>query len=148
MAKINFLFTLISGLILCSCGLNANQEKTLNRDVVQYVNAYNKNLSLLEASLTHPCVVDHLLKSGDTVFRNYFEHEDCQLTNYRIGDIDTKGDTMTIALNFDYDSLPSASNSNKKTIYARSFNNGMNWFFYERQFTSFVHCKRLKNKVK
>jgi len=148
MAKLHFIWIVILLLLTGACGLNANQEKSLNRDIVQYVNAYNKHLRLLETSLTHPCVVDHLLSYGDSVFKNHFQHDNCELTNYRIGTIDSNGDTMTIALNFDYDSLQLSSNSNKKTIYARSFNNGLNWFFYEKKFKSLVHCNRIKNKVR
>jgi len=130
---------------LVACSLTANQEKSLNRAIIQYQNAYNKELTILEVSLTHPCVIDaHLSDTGS--LKKLFIHSGSSLENYDIQDIEKDGADMKVKLTFDYLNGQSEKKDSKKTIYALSSNRGESWFFLSASHMKYLNCKRFKNK--
>ncbi len=130
---------------LVACSLTANQEKSLNRAIIQYQNAYNKELTILEVSLTHPCVIDaHLSDTGS--LKKIFIHPGSSLENYDIQDIDKDGADMKVKLTFDYLNGQTEMQDSKKTIYALSSNRGESWFFLSASHMKYLNCKRFKNK--
>ena len=130
---------------LVACSLTANQEKSLNRAIIQYQNAYNKELTILEVSLTHPCVIDaHLSDTGS--LKKLFIHSGASLENYDIQDIDKDGADMKVQLTFDYLNGQTEMQDSKKTIYALSSNRGESWFFLSASHMKYLNCKRFKNK--
>ncbi len=130
---------------LVACSLTANQEKSLNRAIIQYQNAYNKELTILEVSLTHPCVIDaHLSDTGS--LKKLFIHSGSSLENYDIQDIEKDGADMKVKLTFDYLNGQSERKDSKKTIYALSSNRGESWFFLSASHMKYLNCKRFKNK--
>jgi hypothetical protein len=130
---------------LVACSLTANQEKSLNRAIIQYQNAYNKELTILEVSLTHPCVIDaHLSDTGS--LKKLFIHSGSSLENYDIQDIDKDGADMKVKLTFDYLNGQTEMQDSKKTIYALSSNRGESWFFLSASHMKYLNCKRFKNK--
>ena len=130
---------------LVACSLTANQEKSLNRAIIQYQNAYNNELTILEVSLTHPCVIDaHLSDTGS--LKKLFIHSGSSLENYDIQDIEKDGADMKVKLTFDYLNGQSEKKDSKKTIYALSSNRGESWFFLSASHMKYLNCKRFKNK--
>jgi hypothetical protein len=130
---------------LVACSLTANQEKSLNRAIIQYQNAYNKELTILEVSLTHPCVIDaHLSDTGK--LKKLFVHPAASLENYDIQSIDKDGADMKVKLTFDYLNGQAEIQDSKKTIYALSSNRGESWFFLDASYVKYLNCKRFKNK--
>ena len=130
---------------LVACSLTANQEKSLNRAIIQYQNAYNKELTILEVSLTHPCVIDaHLSDTGK--LKKLFVHLGASLENYDIQSIDKDGADMKVKLTFDYLNGQAEIQDSKKTIYALSSNRGESWFFLDASYVKYLNCKRFKNK--
>ncbi|MEY3048726.1 MAG: hypothetical protein RL365_764 [Bacteroidota bacterium] len=130
---------------LFACTLTANQEKSLNRAIIQYQNAYNKELTILEVSLTHPCVIDaHLSDTGS--LKKLFIHSGASLENYDIQDIEKDGADMKVKLTFDYLKGQTEIQDSKKTIYALSSNRGESWFFLSASHMKYLNCKRFNNK--
>ena len=130
---------------LVACSLTANQEKSLNRAIIQYQNAYNKELTILEVSLTHPCVIDaHLSDTGK--LKKLFIHPGSSIENYDIEEIDKDGADMKVKLTFDYLNGQAELKDSKKTIYALSSNRGESWFFLSASHVKYLNCKRFKNK--
>ena len=130
---------------LIACSLTANQEKSLNREIIQYQNAYNKELTILEVSLTHPCVIDaHLSDTGS--LKKLFIHPGSSIENYDIEEIDKDGADMKVKLTFDYLNGQAELKDSKKTIYALSSNRGESWFFLNASHVKYLNCKRFKNK--
>jgi hypothetical protein len=130
---------------LVACSLTANQEKSLNRAIIQYQNAYNKELTILEVSLTHPCVIDaHLSDTGK--LKKLFIHPGSSIENYDIEEIDKDGADMKVKLTFDYLYGQAELKDSKKTIYALSSNRGESWFFLSASHVKYLNCKRFKNK--
>jgi hypothetical protein len=130
---------------LVACSLTANQEKSLNRAIIQYQNAYNKELTILEVSLTHPCVIDaHLSDTGK--LKKLFIHPGSSIVNYDIEEIDKDGADMKVKLTFDYLNGQAELKDSKKTIYALSSNRGESWFFLSASHVKYLNCKRFKNK--
>jgi hypothetical protein len=130
---------------LVACSLTANQEKSLNRAIIQYQNAYNKELTILEVSLTHPCVIDaHLSDTGS--LKKLFIHPGSSIENYDIEEIDKDGADMKVKLTFDYLNGQAELKDSKKTIYALSSNRGESWFFLSASHVKYLNCKRFKNK--
>ena len=130
---------------LVACSLTANQEKSLNRAIIQYQNAYNKELTILEVSLTHPCVIDaHLSDTGS--LKKLFIHPGSSIENYDIEEIDKDGADMKVKLTFDYLNGQTEMQDSKKTIYALSSNRGESWFFLSASHMKYLNCKRFKNK--
>jgi len=130
---------------LSACALNSTQEKSLNRAIIQYQNAYNKGLTILEVSLTHPCVVDAVYKDSLTLI-NQFIHSNISLDNYEIDHVEQSGKEMRVKLIFscyDYDKKDPLS---KKIIYALSADEGKTWFFAESRYLSQLKCNRLNVK--
>ena len=130
---------------LVACSLTANQEKSLNRAIIQYQNAYNKELTILEVSLTHPCVIDAYL-SDTGKLKKLFVHPGASLENYDIQSIDKDGADMKVKLTFDYLNGQAEIQDSKKTIYALSSNRGESWFFLNASHVKYLNCKRFKNK--
>lgn len=130
---------------LVACSLTANQEKSLNRAIIQYQNAYNKELTILEVSLTHPCVIDAHL-SDTSKLKKLFVHQGSSLANYDIQDIDKDGADMKVKLTFDYLNGQAEPKDSKKTIYALSSNRGESWFFLDASHVKYLNCKRYKKK--
>jgi len=131
--------------LLFACSLSANQEKSLNRAIIQYQNSYNKELTILEVSLTHPCVIDAYL-SDTSKLKNLFVHHGASITNYDIQDIETDGAHMKVKLTFDYLYGQSDQKDSKKTVYALSSNRGESWFFLDASHVKYLNCKRYKKK--
>lgn len=130
---------------LVACSLTANQEKSLNRAIIQYQNAYNKELTILEVSLTHPCVIDaHLSDTGK--LKKLFIHPGSSIENYDIEEIDKDGADMKVKLTFDYLNGQAELKDSKKTIYALSSNRGESWFLLSASHVKYLNCKRFKNK--
>jgi len=130
---------------LVACSLTANQEKSLNRAIIQYQNAYNKELTILEVSLTHPCVIDaHLSDTGS--LKKLFIHPGSSIENYDIEEIDKDGADMKVKLTFDYLNGQAELKDSKKIIYALSSNRGESWFFLSASHVKYLNCKRFKNK--
>lgn len=139
---------LLFGLLIwffSACSLTANQEKSLNRAIIQYQNAYNKELTILEVSLTHPCLIDAYV--SDTLgLKKLFLHTGEEIDNYSISSIEEQGEDMKVKLTFDYLSTKEGNNNSKKIIYALSSNHGKSWFFIDSTKVKYLNCKRFKNK--
>ena len=133
--------------ILTACGLNANQEKTLNSAVVKYLFAVNSDLKLSRASYTHPSVLKYYKSKGNDQFKNYFLKEEMIWTDFVIGRIESKENyvhvELKIALKKDEYSEPVKK---RNSIFAISDDSGSTWFFVENEdynLTSGVNFKRL-----
>ena len=139
-------YLLIGSVIWCfvACSLSANQEKSLNRAIIQYQNAFNKELTILEASQTHPCVIDAHL-SDTAGLKKMFIHPEESIDNFSILNIEKQGEQMKVKLSFDYLSSNNQTNATKKIIYALSSNRGESWFFIEAKHLKYVPCNRFKN---
>lgn len=132
---------------LGSCSLDATQEKSLNRAIVQYEHSYNNHLQLLEASLTHPCVIASLLSNGDSTFSKYFSHYDFELKNYKVGKVVTKNNEIQVSLTFDM-YHPKFLKTKKKNIVALSSNSGKHWFFADKKWIHSLKCDKIKEGSK
>ncbi|MFM7595576.1 MAG: hypothetical protein ACKO4Y_05295 [Flavobacteriales bacterium] len=130
--------------MLGSCSLNANQEKSLNRAIIQYQNAFNKELTILEVSLTHPCVIDAYVSDTGNL-RSLFIHHGAYMDNYSLENIEEDGMHMKVKLTFDYQYGQAESKESKKTIYALSSNYGETWFFAQGSHLKYLNCKRDKH---
>ncbi len=139
-------YLLIGSVIWCftACSLSAKQEKSLNRAIIQYQNAYNKELTILEVSQTHPCIIDAHL-SDTAGLKKLFIHHEQTINNFSIISIVKRGEQMKVKLSFDYLSSNTQTNSSKKIIYALSSNLGESWFFLEAKYLKYVDCSRFKN---
>ena len=139
---------LLFGLLIwffSACSLTANQEKSLNRAIIQYQNAYNKELTILEVSLTHPCLIDAYV--SDTLgLKKLFLHTGEEIDNYSISSIEEQGEDMKVKLTFDYLSAKEGKKNSKKIIYALSSNLGESWFFIDSTQTKYLNCKRFKHQ--
>lgn len=130
---------------ISACSLTANQEKSLNQAVIQYQNAYNKELTILEVSLTHPCLIDVYV--SDTIgLKKLFLHSGEEIDNYSISSIEEQGEDMKVKLTFDYLSTKGGTKNSKKIIYALSSNHGESWFFIDSTKAKYLNCKRFKHK--
>ena len=139
-------YLLIGSVIWCftACSLSAKQEKSLNRAIIQYQNAYNKELTILEVSQTHPCIIDAHLSDTAGLKKLFIHHEET-INNFSIISIVKRGEQMKVKLSFDYLSSNTQTNSSKKIIYALSSNLGESWFFLEAKHLKYVDCSRFKN---
>lgn len=139
-------YLLIGSVIWCftACSLSAKQEKSLNRAIIQYQNAYNKELTILEASQTHPCIIDAHLSDTEGLKKLFIHHEET-INNFSIESIVKRGEQMKVKLSFDYLSSSTQTNASKKIIYALSSNLGESWFFLEAKHLKYIDCSRFKN---
>lgn len=130
---------LISG----GCSLSSSQEKSLNRAIIQYQNAYNRHLTLLEVSLTHPCEVDFYAKDSLRL-KERFNHQETRIENYNILKINQENKDVTVTLSFDYFSSQEVEKPTKKLIYACSYDNGLVWYFTTKNKHARSKCARMK----
>lgn len=139
-------YALIVSVIWCvfACSLSSKQEKSLNRAIIQYQNAYNKELTILEVSQTHPCLIDAYL-SDTAGLKKLFLHQEESISNYSILDIEQKDHQIKVKLSFDHQSSNSRIKSTKKIIYALSSNHGESWFFLESRHLKYLNCNRFKS---
>jgi hypothetical protein len=127
--------------MLSACALNSTQEKSLNRAIIQYQNAYNKGLTILEVSLTHPCVVDAVYKDSLTLIKQFI-HSNITMVNYEIDQVEESGKEMRVKLIFSRFDNDKQDTLSKKIIYALSADEGKTWFFAESRFLSQLKCNR------
>lgn len=132
-------------LLLSACALNSTQEKSLNRAIIQYQNAYNKGLTILEVSLTHPCVVDAVYKDSAKLIKQFI-HSNITIDNYEIDQVDQSRKEMRVKLIFSRFDNEKQDTLSKKIVYALSADEGNSWFFAESRYLSQLKCNRLNLK--
>lgn len=133
-------------LSICSCELNARQEKSLNRAIVQYQNAYNKSLTLLEVSLTHPCVIEKYYQDSAQLRKNFI-HQGSEIYNYNIISVASNPEAMQVKIEFELSPNDVFDKKTlKKTMYAFSYDKGDSWYFIQANLFGMRNCKHKPKK--
>lgn len=71
-----FLFvSLLLTLLITACSLSGEQEASLNKSVIEYIEARNNNRVSMRVRLTHPKVVRYYKNKGDEIFKERFRPE-------------------------------------------------------------------------
>lgn len=126
-------------ILLVSCGLNATQEKELNKAVHDYLDAVNQKNRLVEVAYTYPEVIQYYINLGDDQFKAKFEKAENDeeypsfLEDPSIISMVTANDKIHIkyliaekAGEFYY-----SEKIDEKIIYAISNDDGKSWFFMD-----------------
>jgi hypothetical protein len=132
-----------------ACGLNANQEKSLNMAVSKYLFAVNSDLKLSLASYTHPSVLNFYKGKGHEEFKKLFLKEEKIWTDAVVGEMAFEKKfiqvELKIALKKDEYSSPE---KNRLLIYALSEDNGLSWFFVKGIDYNCQNCGNFQRLIK
>jgi hypothetical protein len=119
------------------CSLNADQEASLNRAMMSYVNSHNNGTVMSFVSFTHPDVVGYYENKGDEAFRKKFElfaEEDGGdfLQDGIIREIESEGNNIHVEYTFmSIENRIYEQVGKELEIIAISEDNGSTWFFVD-----------------
>ena len=123
-------------LLLGSCTLNADQEKSLNKAHVDYAAARNSGDVVKFAAFTHPSVISHYKQLGDSVFKQKFDLP-VDIEHIQDGSvIEIAKEDKTIHARIDYLNVFISDYSKEPeefTVIAISEDEGVTWFILEQQ---------------
>lgn len=136
MKVVGLLFSL---LVLASCSLNAEQERTLNQSLSNFLSAQNELQALGMIAYVHPDVIQHYKSLGDTVFQKRFNLLDSAgfatlWTDPILQQVKKKG--SKIHVRYQLKALPEEASTaipKKISIFACSDDDGKHWFFVEEK---------------
>lgn len=142
-----FFYLILLLFAVCSCTLNAEQEKSLHDAQRAYVDARNEADVLKFVGYTHPNVIAHYKHLTDSSFQKKF---DLSLHSYAIQDatiqdIETADNTIHVSYLFKtVDTEGFGEFGADKTIVAISEDAGKTWFFIEKE--DYVNSEILPEK--
>lgn len=135
-------------LLLCSCGLDSSQEKSLNLALSKYLFAVNSDLKLSRASYTHPAILKHYKSKGNNAFKTLFKKEDGIWRDAVMGKIANDGKLIHVQLKVLTSVYFQSDRSNERfEIYAISSDDGNSWFFVEGKDYKSKSCGKFKRLI-
>lgn len=113
-------------LLIGSCTLNSNQEKSLNIHISKYIDSRNSCKMLGIVGYTYPEFVSELKMNNDSTFLSHFECEKNKkhYTNPTIRSSKKKNNQIHILFELD-----ETIQKHKERIISISVDNGMTWYF-------------------
>ena len=121
---------LIIAFLMASCGLDANQEKSLNTALIKYLAATNQNMRVSKAAATHPVFLKYYLKKGHAFFKEQFAAQDSTWSDPLVGRIKQSGQVIHVEVKIRLQGKDSYEFAKKRAvIIGVSEDNGKDWFF-------------------
>ena len=144
-----FFFLIIVLVFLAACGLNSNQEKTLNMAIAKYLFAVNSDLKLSRASYTHPSVLKYYKGEGYDEFKKYFSKKNFFWSDAVIGKIEKQESLVQVELKIALKNDEYAMPEKKRiSIFALSEDGGSTWFFVEENDYKSQKCGKFQRLIK
>ena len=115
-----------------SCGLDANQERSLNTALIKYLVATNQNMRVSKAAATHPTFLHYYLKQGHAFFKEKFADQDSTWSDPLLGTMKKEGTVIHVEVKIRLQGKASYEYAKKRVVIVGvSEDNGKNWFFID-----------------
>ncbi len=136
-------------MLICSCSLNAEQERNLNKSIIKYLFSVNRELKLSIAAATHPLILHELKEEGDEKLKAYLKPKNHIWTDAITGRTKIKNEVIHIELKIALINKESFEKSpNRVRLYTISEDNGKNWYFVDYKMYESEYCKKFKRLLK
>lgn len=146
----NYVYLLVLLLILSSCGLNAEQEMNLSRDLREYMYARNNGDAIKQIGYTHPSVVKKYVEGEEDTLISRFQELPPRIEgagsnfsdstfvwkNYYVMDVSSSGPNVEVSITIVGDNQ--RGEELKVPFIAKSLNNGKNWIFLKEDEKSMI----------
>jgi hypothetical protein len=146
----NHLYLLGLLFILSSCGLNAEQEMNLSRDLREYMYARNNGDAIKQIGYTHPSVVKKYVEGDQDDLMKRFQELPQRIDgmendlsdstfiwkNYYVMDVSSSGQNVEVFFTILADN--DRNDELKIPFVAKSLNDGKNWVFLKEDEKSII----------